>query len=81
MPVPDRSKKGSRTPMTIQIPIGATVVIHRAGQVDQRYIFRGGPPWQYEDPQGVIHEDPFKDGYHSVTVINPDTGLGTYYTP
>ena len=67
--------------MTIHIPIGAEVVIHKAGQMDERYIFRGGPPWQYEDSQGVMHEDPFKDGFHSLTVTNPDTGEGTYYTP
>ena len=67
--------------MTIQIPIGAEVVVHRAGQMNKRYIFRGGPPWQFEDDQGVIHEDPFKDGFHSVTITCPDTGHATYYTP
>lgn len=49
--------------------------------MDERYIFHGGPPWQFEDARGVMHEDPFQGGYRSVTVINPDTGLGTYYAP
>ena len=48
--------------MTIQIPIGAVVVVHKTGQMDQRYIFHGGPPWKYEDAQGVLHEDLFQRG-------------------
>jgi len=67
--------------MTIQIPIGAVIVVHNAGQMDKRYIFRGGPPSQFEDENGVIHEDPFKDGFHSLTVTNPDSGTPTYYAP
>jgi hypothetical protein len=67
--------------MTIKIPIGAVVIIHKAGQMNERYVFRGGPPWKYEDEQGVFHEDPFKGEFHSFTVTNPDTGGSTYYTP
>ena len=67
--------------MSIQIPIGAEVVVHKVGEMGKRYIFRGGPPWQYEDVHGVIHEDPFKGGFHSVTVTDPNSGLGVYYTP
>ena len=68
--------------MTIKIPIGGTVVVHRAGEVDKRYTFRGGPPWLFVDEQGEICEmSPLDEPFHSVTVIDPDSGERTYYTP
>nr|WP_280971449.1 hypothetical protein [Cupriavidus gilardii]WDE72688.1 hypothetical protein [Cupriavidus gilardii] len=68
--------------MTIHIPIGATVIVHRAGQMDQRYIMRGGMPPQFEDEHGNICErSPLDEGFHSLTVTDPATGQRTFYQP
>ncbi len=67
--------------MSFAIPIGATVIVHRAGLMNQRYIFRGGDPEQFEDEKGNFHLNPFDAPYVGVTITDPDTGESVYHSP
>lgn len=63
-----------------QVPYGSTIIVHRAGQIDKRYVFLGGPPWRLEDERGVASEPSLlEEGFIGLSLVDPNTGHGAGY--